>query len=225
MYIIKHKRKLALTFMRLRLGFIYNGYVPEKYYWEFVIIYRKILIICISVFFTTLSLYVQALTVMIVILAALRLQNKHRPYIIPAMNELEQRGILVGGITIYCGLYSLTQGLDTASQLVLFIVLLIANAYFLSYWVYKVVAASWDMLTKRCRWLNTLLGHRYQVRPVSTVQVSSIGDKSKLEDSSVVNRSSVSWDEGDESRVHIRPPQNSVLECEPASPSSINPPL
>jgi len=225
LYIFRNRNKLALTFMKLRLGFIYNGYIVEKYYWEFVIIYRKILIISIAVFFTSVSIYVQALTVMIVILASLRLQNKHRPYIIPAMNDLEQRGVLVGGITIYCGLYSLTQGLDTPSQVVLFIILLGANVYFLSFWIYKVAAASWSMLMQRCKWLGNLLGHRYQVRPVhSSLQISSMGEKSKLEDSSVVGRLNMSWEEGDGSRVHIQPPNNSGLECEPASPSSLTPP-
>jgi len=58
LYIFKTRPKLALVYMKLRLGFIYSGYLSEKYYWEFVIIYREIMIICIAVFFTAVSIYV-----------------------------------------------------------------------------------------------------------------------------------------------------------------------
>ena len=219
LYLHRNRGKLALIFMKIRLGFIYNGYNSDKYYWEFIIIYRKILIISISVFFTSVSTYIQALTVLIVIIIAMRLQSKHQPFSLPAMNNLELRGILVGGITIYCGLYSLTQGLDLASQVVLLIVIILANAYFLMYWMYKVIATSWRMLMSRCKWLRRLFGGYYKVEPTpSSVQASN------LDDSKSNKRVSVSWQEdGDNSRVHLGPPQNSVVNCEPSSPQFVQP--
>lgn len=210
LYIHKNRNKLALTYMKLRLGFIYNGYLPEKFYWEFIIIYRKIIIISIAVFFTSVSTYIQALTVMIVLLAALSLQSKHKPFIVASMNELELRGILVGGITIYCGLYSLTQGLDLTSQVTLLLVLMVANAYFLSYWVFKVVTTSWDILKHHCRWINALFGKRYKVNTVSPSAVAMFGTSEQPKDSSIQLSRSIG--ELEDSRVHLKPPDNSHVE-------------
>jgi len=210
MYIYKSRYRLALTYMKLRLGFIYNGYTPEKFYWEFIIIYRKILIISIAVFFTSVSTYLQALTVMIVILAALSLQSKHKPYIVPDMNELEVRGILVGGVTIYCGLFSLTQGLDLPAQVVLLVILVLANAYFLSYWVFKVVSTSWHILKLRCKWLNSLFSGRYKVQSASPSVVPMFGTAEHLRNSSIQLNCFI--EDAENSRIHLKPPDNSRID-------------
>jgi hypothetical protein len=56
--------------MKRTLGFLYLGYVDHKFYWEFVILYRKISIAFISVFLVSISIDVQALAVMCVLLTS-----------------------------------------------------------------------------------------------------------------------------------------------------------
>ena len=54
--------------MKSTLGFLYLGYDDHRFYWEFVILYRKISIAFISVFLASISVDVQALAVMCVLL-------------------------------------------------------------------------------------------------------------------------------------------------------------
>ena len=99
--------------VRKKYGFLFNGYTKTEYYWEFIILYRKILIITCSVFIANLaSVSIQALTVMFLLIISLVIQLKCNPYIGDKLNSMEVRSILVSAVTIYCGLYYLTGDLD-----------------------------------------------------------------------------------------------------------------
>ena len=41
----KFKKRLNEVNVKVRFGFLYNGYEKQEYYWEFVIMYRKIAVI------------------------------------------------------------------------------------------------------------------------------------------------------------------------------------
>lgn len=47
--ITREKDKLTSLETKEKFGFLYNGYKKEFYYWEVVIMYRKILMVIISV--------------------------------------------------------------------------------------------------------------------------------------------------------------------------------
>lgn len=51
-----------------KLGFLYRGYRKEYYYWEIVIMYRKIILIFISVFVGMFGVMAQALIVFMVLI-------------------------------------------------------------------------------------------------------------------------------------------------------------
>lgn len=67
------RKKLDYISVRLKFGFLFNGFNKSHYYWEFIILYRKILVICCSVFLATLSIPIQALTVMVILLLSLHI--------------------------------------------------------------------------------------------------------------------------------------------------------
>ena len=46
----RDRKKLGTIEIREKLGFLYNGYKHDYYYWEIVIMYRKIILIFIAVF-------------------------------------------------------------------------------------------------------------------------------------------------------------------------------
>jgi hypothetical protein len=54
----KLRNKLTLPSIKGKFGFIYNGYNRTNYFWEFVIVYKKICIIAISVFLASISVEV-----------------------------------------------------------------------------------------------------------------------------------------------------------------------
>ena len=77
----KNRRKLGYISIMKRYGFLFYGYNKKDYYWEFVILYRKILIICCSVFLANLaSVNIQGLSAMILLIIFLIIQLKYSPY-------------------------------------------------------------------------------------------------------------------------------------------------
>jgi hypothetical protein len=137
----RFKLRLKDIDVKIRLGFLYNGYEEQTFYWEFIILYRKIAIIACSVFLGAISIPIQALTVLIVLIISLHIQNQVQPFDRYDLNQMELRAIMVATVTIYCGLYYLTDHLDYASKVILFVVMIAINVYFLIYWIQKMLGA------------------------------------------------------------------------------------
>jgi hypothetical protein len=133
LYLVRNRRKLREINTKLRFGFLYNGFKQSKFYWEFVIMFRKILIICIVVFIGNQSIPIQALTLVLLLLHFLVLQYLTRPYANTELNQMELRSVLVASVTIFCGLYYLTKDLGDVAKVLFFLVMLLVNLYFLSY--------------------------------------------------------------------------------------------
>ena len=70
---------------------------------------------------------------------------------------MEIRSILVATITIYCGLYYLTEDLNTISKIILFIVMIFANLYFLIYWLIKITGAGMNIVREKISWLKRFI--------------------------------------------------------------------
>ncbi|CAG9309797.1 unnamed protein product [Blepharisma stoltei] len=160
MGLMKNRRNLNDLGVRLKFGFFFNGYSGKCYYWEFVILYRKILVICCSVFLTNISTSIQALTVTILLIACLHLQYTHQPYNGTQLNRMELRSILVSSITIYCGLYFLTESLSSEAKLFFFWIIVLANIYFLYYWVNKMFGAGCQIISNKIPCLRKRFSRR-----------------------------------------------------------------
>jgi hypothetical protein len=134
-YLIRERALLNEVKNRVCLGFLYNGYKHHHFYWEFVILYRKIIIICLTVFLNTVSIPVQGLFILLILILSWQLQYYTEPFDKVKLNSMELRSIFVAAVTIYCGMFYLTKDLDEPSKICLFIVMITANAYFLSIWL------------------------------------------------------------------------------------------
>jgi len=66
-----------------------------------------------------------------------------------SLNQMEFRSILVATVTIYCGLFYLTEDLDETTKIILFATIIIANFYFLLYWLAKMFEACIDLAKKK----------------------------------------------------------------------------
>jgi hypothetical protein len=140
-YLIRTEQgKLDSLDMKLKFGFIYSGFRRSRFYWEFVILYRKMTIICCVVFIGNYSVKVQALTIMAILAYFVVLQHFILPYNHPSLNKLEMRGILCAAVTIYCGLYYLTDDLGEPAKIFFFVVMLVVNIVFLYYFLSKLTA-------------------------------------------------------------------------------------
>ena len=144
----KHRKRLHLDKYRVIFGFLFNGYKPSKYFWEFIIMYRKIILITIAVFMASQAIILQALTVVIALIASLYMQYSSKPYSSNQLNHMETEALFTATITIYCGLYYISNSINDVIKMVLFIVIVLGNSYFLIYWVYYMLQALIDMLLK-----------------------------------------------------------------------------
>jgi hypothetical protein len=108
----RYRKRLADPLVQLKFSFLFKGYHGEWYFWEFVILYRKVAVVCASVFLSTVSIMVQALSVLAVLLVALFIQLQVNPFLSNQLNRLELKSILVSSVTIYCGLFYETESLS-----------------------------------------------------------------------------------------------------------------
>jgi len=72
---MREREKLDTKAVQEKFGFLYNGYKRDNFFWEIVIMYRKILMIAIAVFMNRIGLVVQALVLLIIMIAFLYLNS------------------------------------------------------------------------------------------------------------------------------------------------------
>lgn len=216
----RSREHLTAEPIQIKYSFLFKGYRTEMYYWEFVILYRKVILVCTAVFLTTVSTLVQALSVLAVLLVCLFLQIVVKPFRTPAFNKLEIKSIMVSLITIYVGLYfevgymrNFHSGLEF--KVVLFVLILLTNAYFLFTWCRRVIPIVVTTI------MNTFRRPRenYQVRPMlpagphapdhSDISGKSSNSAHRLNDSRVRSRQSSASASG------LAPANTSLLPGEP----------
>jgi hypothetical protein len=142
----KFRKRQDEIWLKLQYGFLLSGYTRHCYYWEFLILYRKVLIIICAAFINN-SIPLQALTIQVVLLFAFFLQLRVRPYVTSQLNMTETLAILVADVTIYCGLYYLTMQLSYGASWVLFMLIITVNVAFVIYWLRTLIRSIWDPIT------------------------------------------------------------------------------
>jgi len=88
-----------------KFGFLYNGYKKDFYYWEIVIMYRKIAIIFIAVFISSSGVVTQALIVFLLLIIFIVINLKKAPFMTVVLNDLETLSMVTSMVTVYCGLF------------------------------------------------------------------------------------------------------------------------
>jgi hypothetical protein len=150
----KLRRGLLDPMTQLKFSFLYKGYHPKWYFWEFVILYRKVALVCTAVFLSTVVIMVQALSVLAVLLISLFFQLQIQPFNLPIFNRLELKSILVSSVTIYAGLFYQTESIgtfhiDAQVKILLFVAILSANGYFLLGWVRCVLPLLLEVIRRK----------------------------------------------------------------------------
>eukprot|EP00347_Sterkiella_histriomuscorum_P017716 403348268 len=169
---------------RERLGFLYRGYRKQFYFWEIIIMYRKIALIFISVFVSTYGVIAQALIVFILLIVFLFFNIKKQPFQTLALNDLETLSLLTSMITIYCGLFfvssmpqeyidelpDLGEGalqLDENTKLFFFSMIMISNITFFSFFgmkMYQEVKQKFRAKASKLYMILCLCGNRQKLQ-------------------------------------------------------------
>ncbi|CDW90561.1 UNKNOWN [Stylonychia lemnae] len=111
------RKNLQKLDTKQKYGFLFNGYRKEFYYWEGVIMYRKIALIFIQVFIGSFGLLVQALSVLLFLILGIVINLKLKPLSTVALNNIELISLLASNITIYIGIfYIMNSQIQTNSQ-------------------------------------------------------------------------------------------------------------
>ena len=136
-----------------KFGFLYNGYKKDFYYWEIVIMYRKIAIIFIAVFISSSGVITQALIVFLLLIIFIVINLKKAPFMTVVLNDLETLSMVTSMVTVYCGLFYISNTpqkyiddypelsttalqLSVFAQLILFFIIIFVNVLFISFWLY-----------------------------------------------------------------------------------------
>ena len=151
----KESDKLSTVKVKQQFGFLFNGYKRNTYYWEIVIMYRKILCIFIATFLRPYGVIVQALVLLIMLGIFLQANNSNRPFKARQLNDIENMSVATQIITIYCGIFFISAKprdenfnenadfeLTEGGQILLVLVIAACNTFFILLWIIKFMEIS-----------------------------------------------------------------------------------
>ena len=164
-FYVLYKRRHKLTISgpsgdetRKTYGFIYLGY--SLYYWEVVIMTRKVSMVIVAVFGLRATVQTQALMALLVVLLAGAAHIYAKPFDIPILDRLELYGLITAFITLYFGMFFFTRDVEESPFFLAVIttIILSSNFAFISYWCVSLYHALCEevMLMKRFHILATL---------------------------------------------------------------------
>jgi hypothetical protein len=170
----RDRNRLDQVETKEKFGFLYNGYTQALFFWEIVIMYRKIAMIFISVFIQPQGVISQALLVFLLMIAFLVANLKKKPYLSISLNDLETISLLTSTLSIYCGIFfiadipskdvpilpmSVKSGITLSEPMrfVFFLVIMVANLTFFGYWFFKIQQEIRNTLLQKAEKLYLLL--------------------------------------------------------------------
>merc|ERR1719410_2883950 len=109
-----------------RYHFLIKGYEPEFYYWEIVIMIRKILMVTIAVFFSY-DIQIQSLLATLLCVMALCVHALACPYVTDAMDGLELLSLFGSFCTYFFGQFLFTPSVSSAGRLIVSFIIVIVN--------------------------------------------------------------------------------------------------
>lgn len=159
----RDREKLDTLAVKEKFGFLYNGYKRSSFFWEIIIMYRKILMIAIAIFMNRIGIIVQALVLLIFLVGFLQLNNMRRPFASRTLNDIEDLSLMTGIVTIYCGIFFITNkdsnseafnpavdfSLPSWGSMMIFLIILLANLIFVLTWGFKFIGIIRSMIKER----------------------------------------------------------------------------
>ena len=102
-FVILYKNRHNLDSGPVRQIFLmlYQGYKHDKFYWEFVNTFRKVLLLVLSTLLSVFSVYYAAIISISVLWVMMHIQNRVQPYENLKYNSIEIKAMLAGSMTLY----------------------------------------------------------------------------------------------------------------------------
>ena len=102
--LVKNRKRLDRFVIRIRYTILFGGYRSQHYYWEIFIVFRKIFVIAISVFGTTMGTEMQALLILFIIALSYVMQQLACPFQSQILNKMEAFTLATLLLTLWAGL-------------------------------------------------------------------------------------------------------------------------
>mmetsp|Transcript_16966 Transcript_16966/g.30530 ORF Transcript_16966/g.30530 Transcript_16966/m.30530 type:complete len:1496 (+) Transcript_16966:1585-6072(+) len=137
-YLFKKRACLDELSTKYTIGFLYNGFKQQVFYWELCIFYRKLSIIIIAVFMNHYEKG-QAFVASCVLLACYIVQYKVQPFVTRKLNVFEELSIFTSAITVVFGHFIVTKELGFVTEMVLFTILVIVYSSYFAVWLKETI--------------------------------------------------------------------------------------
>jgi predicted outer membrane repeat protein len=147
--LVKNIGKVKDIGTRRRFSYLFNGYSEKRYYWEFIIVIRKSVIVALSMFLSAINSNVQSFTAILFIWCMLSVQYYLKPYSNKDLNNIEELSLATNIVTLYCGMYFDTDvGKDLFFYMILLTLTFMTNSLFFLYWIMFLLFSFKDKLEK-----------------------------------------------------------------------------
>jgi len=140
-------RGLDRTSVVLKYSFLYKGYIPSRYYWEIVVMSRKVLITVIAVFFVT-NIHVQALLAVLLVVVYLMAHIYALPFDNAVTIKMETFSLAVSFITFFAGQFFFVANLSNGGKVVLSLFIVIMNMLFVIACLYIIIGSFFTNLKR-----------------------------------------------------------------------------
>lgn len=126
----RNRDMLQTNEVKKKYSFMYKGYEGKWYFWESVVVSRKVLLVAIAVFFIS-NVRVQSLLAMLLICCALFLHIYARPFENNLMDWMEFFSLSTSFTTFWCGQFLFVPDINEDARAVwVSILIVLANAAF-----------------------------------------------------------------------------------------------
>jgi hypothetical protein len=115
---------------REMFGFLYSGYEDDFYYWEFVIMIRKICFAVISVALKPYGVDIQTYCGILVLIGAYVSHAVNRPFLSDDLDDLENGALVTSFLTLYGGLYLFSENTSSGVKMLVTFFLVFINCGF-----------------------------------------------------------------------------------------------
>ena len=149
--LIRYRKRLSEERILKMVGYLCASYKPHLYFWEIILMYRKVAIILLYIFVSSLSVAASLLSLLLLLVTSAWLQLTFSPFHQSALNHAELLNIFTVLSTAYAGLFFNYGLLSNAASLLLVLVVILINCAFLLYLVKSATSHIPRLLASRLR--------------------------------------------------------------------------
>jgi len=179
--LVKYRKRLRAGQIGAVVGYMCANYKSKFYYWEVVNIYRKLSVILLLTFLSTLAAVTQGLTFVLLLSALALVQFNNVPFKRVALNRSELLSEVAVLLTVYAGICFQLAFLSGETEAALFALVLAVNGAFLIYFA-KILLGTYIRRAFN-KWISggtALAGHHALKKATQLRDMALLQEQAKL---------------------------------------------